>query len=205
MKPFSYPTPELQGQKTARAFLVIQPGQWPAEALRWRSGREKGALFRAWRKALVRDFGTHARVIRLAWELAELCWNRGYAYASDGWIARETGLSLEAVQRALKKLADGGAIVRVHVPNGRTFQRQVFLGASIVERHRTRHGDGGATPVTATVSAPVAATGQKQHKEIERHAKTRTPTVREAARIESDLRAARERGEPRWTFLDDAV
>ena len=64
----------------------------------------------------------------------------------DGWLARETGLRLEAVQRALSKLGEGGAILRADVPNGRSFQRRIFLAAAIVRRHRmTRHGHGGDT------------------------------------------------------------
>jgi hypothetical protein len=90
------------------------------------------------------------------------------------------------------------------VPNGRTFQRQLFLAESIVERHRIpRHGDGGATPVAATETAPVTAAGQKLNQALQCHGRPRTLSVREAARADADRRAARERGAPRPSFLDD--
>ena len=186
-----------------RAFLVIRPDEWPTEALCWSSPREKGLVRRAWRKAVAAEFGTHARVLRLAWVLAELCSRSGFAFASDGWLARETGLRLEAVQRALSKLGEGGAILRAHVPNGRSFQRRIFLAAAIVRRHRMTQFTvtGGRHTSRRPISYPSLSTGQKVDKYPRRNAFRQRPTVQEAALAEAERRAAREHGDSSFKHL----
>lgn len=188
-----------RAQRAARAprrFQVVGPGECPPDALSWNSPSAKGHARRAWRNAIIRKFGSHSRILQLAWVLADLCSGKGYAYPSDGWLGKVTGLREEAVQRGLKDLVDGDAIIRVHVTNGRTFQRRIFLAATIVERERTRRGDGGATPVTTTGEVPVMVT-------VQRRQESRGPSVRDAARAAAERRLARERGEPPRSFLDD--
>lgn len=110
---------------TARLFLILPPDQVPDNARTWTSPRQKADLLRAWRRAVCTAFPESSRVIRVAWLLGELFHAKGYAFASDPYLARETGIAVNKVQDTLHTLHKGGAVVRVHVA-GNLEERRIY-------------------------------------------------------------------------------
>lgn len=128
---------------TARLFLILPPDQVPDNALTWRNPKQKADLLRAWRRAICTTFPESSRVIRMAWLLDELFHAKGYAFASDGHLARETGMAVNKVQDALLSLHKGGAIVRVHVA-GKLEERRIYPLRTLLLG--TPHGGVSAAP-----------------------------------------------------------
>ena len=118
-----------------RSFAIMRPNELPPDVLRWSSAQEKGKLRRAWHLAVVKEYGTRNRLLRLAWAVFELAATDGFASAGDGYLAAETGLQLKNVQLGLTQLHRAGAIVRVHVPENGGLRRRIYLSKTIINRH----------------------------------------------------------------------
>src|SRR5687768_4596766 len=113
-------------------FQFIEAGATPAGCLTWRTPREKSLQLHNWRTAVMRTFPEKARVVRIAWTMDSLFTNEGYCFASNGFFSERLLIDPKNVERAMKILADAGAIIRVHVRNGAAAQRRIFAGAAIV-------------------------------------------------------------------------
>lgn len=111
-------------QRHKRKF--IKRDGCPATALVWRGPRAKSVALRKWRGGVSREFSAQASCLRVAWILEWLFGKDGFAFPTDAFIARETGMALKHVQHALTALDRGGAIVRASVfINGRP-QRRIW-------------------------------------------------------------------------------
>lgn len=115
-----------------RQFRTLPPDETPHAALTWHSRRQRGAALVKWRRAVFSAFGEHPRCLRVAWVLSGLFHaDRGYAHASDPFLAKETGIALNKLQAALTALDRGGAIVRVHRFIGTRAQRHIYPAATM--------------------------------------------------------------------------
>lgn len=104
------------------------------QCLRWRSGKDRADIMRLWRNGVMQHFSEHARVLKVAWAL-EWLMHDGFAFPQNDFLSAETGVAVEAVQRALKALEDSGAIIRKRVgPQRRIYPADGLMG--------DRHGDG---------------------------------------------------------------
>ena len=124
-----------------RRFVVLPADQLPEEALTWQSAKERTYKLRQFRRAMMHRFGNQGRVMRLAWLLCELCSRNGYAYASDHYLEKETGLTRNKLAATLTQLARVGAIVRVHrkTDDGKT-ARHIFVGRKPIEGYPPKWG-----------------------------------------------------------------
>lgn len=117
---------------------VIQAGRTPAGALTWSTGsnaRSRTDVLIAWRRAVLSHFPRCTRAVGCAWLIGDLVAKEGYAWPTNGHLARETGLPVKAVEAALTSLERAGAIVRVLVSiDSDRWQRRIFLGRGIVEK-----------------------------------------------------------------------
>ncbi len=124
-------------QPPARKFLILPEDQTPHAALTWESTAQKRVRLQLWRSAVMKTFGEQARAIRVAWLLSSLFHaERGYAYPTDKYIAKETGVPIKRVQDALAALDDGGAICRVHrVVGENKTQRHIYAARTLIPQH----------------------------------------------------------------------
>ena len=114
-----------------RKFELIASDKVPGGALIWNGWKQRKEALSAWRKAVFYIFGARGSVMRVAWVLSDLFAKHGYAYASDGYLSKETFLSRRHVQEAIAALANGGAICRAHVPGKKT-ERRIFPSSKIL-------------------------------------------------------------------------
>jgi hypothetical protein len=117
-----------------RKRRIVRADETPAEALTWKTQREKAEALRRWRLGVGIGFAEHPRCIRVAWVLEWFFAVGGYAYATDAFLSREMGLRLNRVQATLTKLVDGGAIVRVHAQVGARLQRRIYPARASADR-----------------------------------------------------------------------
>jgi hypothetical protein len=104
---------------------LADPAYAPPGALTWRSAAERNRQIAAWRRAVLTRFGQQTRALRVAWALESLFnVKRGYAFASNQYLADATGMAMRDVQKGLLAL-EGEAIIRV-VNRGRTTTRAVW-------------------------------------------------------------------------------
>lgn len=189
--------------KRQRTFRVIRADERPAEALTWRTHRERAHLFRQWRRSIWRRLGSHPRALRVAWALEALISSRGYAFPSDSFLARETALHIEGVQLGLMALAREGAIVRCHAPLKRGgYERRLYPGKTILEGS-DHTATVAVTPYCHGEAKPYATLAVENIKEPPSRLKSRVTITQAAARAAAESRAARERGEPAKTWTDD--
>lgn len=207
--------PEPSPNRRLRTFQIVHPDQRPVGALVWTTGRQKSLLRRHWRHTVMHRFSDSSRALRLAWILQELSGDKGYAFATDAYLASETGVPPNKVSDALKDLQDAGCIIRIHVEKNGRLQRRIFLAT---ETLRLKASGRSVSAIPATVgdqdtpySGP-SNTPQGGGTEIKRETRTyRYPrnqtiksTVAEAAEMDAARRAARARGElPSPWFSDD--
>jgi hypothetical protein len=118
-------------QNPPRKFVLIDPRSTPKEALTWNGWKQRAAAMYAWRRAVFHVFGARGSVMRVAWVLSDLFPKHGYAFASDGYLSKETFLSRRHVQEAIAALANAGAICRAHVPGKKT-ERRIFPSSKIL-------------------------------------------------------------------------
>jgi hypothetical protein len=114
----------------------------PRGVLTWRSAVERNKLLNLWRLAVFAVFAEQPRCIRLAWVLANLFNIRtGYAYASNGWLAKNTLLQENKMRQALATLESAGAILRTSIthPSGQK-QRVIYPATSILPRPTVGQG-----------------------------------------------------------------
>jgi hypothetical protein len=63
----------------------------------------------------------------MGWVLTALVQKNKYAFATDRKLADLTRMPLNKAKDTLTALANGGAIVRLHKPNGGQFMRLIYL------------------------------------------------------------------------------
>ncbi|MGA7680415.1 MAG: hypothetical protein WCA54_09580 [Pseudolabrys sp.] len=127
-----------------RKFLILPFGVHPDRALLWtpKNYDQRNERLRLWRISVSRTFPAAARALRVAWALETLFHKFGYAYPTDARLAKETGIGINHVQEALHILDDGGAIIRVHRPNGEQMQRHIYPATTLIDSQ----GGGWTTP-----------------------------------------------------------
>jgi hypothetical protein len=106
----------------------------PRGALTWRSSAERNRMLKLWRGAVLATFGDSSRCVRLAWVLSDSFNAKlGYAFATNGWLARETFIAENKVQATLAALEQGGAIMRTWVvrQNGQK-QRAIYPSRTLI-------------------------------------------------------------------------
>jgi hypothetical protein len=119
--------------KPNREFLILPEGQVPDGALTWASAEQRKRALQSWRQAIFSYFGNSARAIRVAWVLAELFnVKSGFAFASDGYLAKATGLRRNKLADTLTALQQDRAIIRVHVEINGKMQRRIYPSAALV-------------------------------------------------------------------------
>src|SRR5262245_10465036 len=84
----------------------------PKEALTWKSAKSRGALLFDWQCAVQARFKGSSNALSVAWLLCTLCKKEGYAYATDSYISRLTGIKINKIQATVTALEKAGAIVR---------------------------------------------------------------------------------------------
>jgi hypothetical protein len=117
----------------------------PPGALTWRSAAERNRQLSLWRRAVLTRFGEQTRALRVAWVLESLFnVKRGYAFASNQYLADATGMATRDLQKGLLAL-EGEAIIRV-IHRSRTttrvmWPRRIWLadGTSTVDVSRHVH------------------------------------------------------------------
>ncbi|WP_293863241.1 hypothetical protein [uncultured Alsobacter sp.] len=134
-----------------RQYRVVQPGVVPEGVLDLRDPATRTERLVAWRTAVFTKLGGGSRVVRIAWIVHDLNRYGRPAYISDRALQLQSGMSRDAVERALQLLALAGAIIRAHVPTNRGgFRRNIWLAARIAESDQP-------VDFTGDVDAPVPA------------------------------------------------
>jgi hypothetical protein len=110
----------------------------PPGAMIWADKSAKQHRLREWRQGVGRKFGEAPRVLRVAWTLEWLFTDEGYAFASDSFLARETGLHVDSVSKALTALQRGGAIHRVRTGCGRKAERRIYPMVAVAQEISAR-------------------------------------------------------------------
>jgi hypothetical protein len=114
----------------------------PRGVITWHSPAERNRLLDVWRLAVFAMFAEQPRCIRLAWVLANLFNARtGYAFASNGWLTKNTLLAENKLREALAALEQAGAIQRVwatHADGQK--QRLIFPATGILPRPTVGQG-----------------------------------------------------------------
>ncbi len=111
---------------TSRRFRVTD--EVPATALTWTTSPQRMRALQSWRRGICIAFSGHQAVLTVAWALHGLFTLKdGFAYPTDAFLVRDTGLHRTSVERALTTLERNGAIARVHRvgQNGET-QRHIY-------------------------------------------------------------------------------
>ena len=120
----------------------------PPGALTWASAAQRNLRLKLWRRAVFAIFGEQPRAIRLAWVLTDLFnVNRGYAFASNPYLAQETSMAVNKLRATLGILEGGGAIMRTNITNTATGQSQrlIYPATGIVPRPALGQGEGAPT------------------------------------------------------------
>jgi hypothetical protein len=127
-RPYSAePVADLGDVVPLRTFRTLKGDDKPDRALTWTSPAQRNRILNRWRSAIFVAFGDQARCMRVAWVLSDLFHTKkGFAFASDPYLAKQTGLPVNKVQESLTKLDRGGGIIRAHaLANGKS-QRRIF-------------------------------------------------------------------------------
>ena len=124
-------SPKAKREAPARVF--VRPGEVPVGALTWIDMEDKPHQLRRWRRGIGKALDRQPRAIRLAWTL-EWLFVGGYAYASNGFLAREMGIGANKVQEALALLEANGAIVRAYAFVDGRVQRRLYPAALIADQ-----------------------------------------------------------------------
>jgi hypothetical protein len=114
-------------------------------ALTWESSAERNRRLRLWRRSVFAIFGEQARCVRLACVLMDLFnVKRGYAFATNPYLAEETSMAVNKVRATLSILESGGAIIRANVVNAATgqTQRAIYPASAIIPRPILGQGRG---------------------------------------------------------------
>jgi hypothetical protein len=117
----------------------------PRGVLTWRSSAERNKLLDLWRLAVFAMFAEQSRCIRLAWVLATLFNAKtGYAFASNGWLAKNTLLRENKLRESLAALEAAGAILRGWRTQTNGQKQRVIYPATDILPPAPRWGRGGA-------------------------------------------------------------
>ena len=118
----------------------------PSGALTWTSTKDRNRVLKLWRHAVFAVFAEQPRAIRIASVLVALFnVKKGYCFATNAYLARETSIAANKLRATLLILEDGGAIIRANVTNPDTgqVQRVIYPATAIIP---PRFGAGGAPP-----------------------------------------------------------
>jgi hypothetical protein len=127
----------------------------PSGALTWGSAAERNRLLRLWRRAVFSIFGEQPRAIRVAWVLTDLFnVKRGYAFASNPYLAEVTNMAVNKLRATLGILESGGAIIRAEVINPATGQTQRVIHPATAIIPRPALGHGGRSPTLGRRGEP---------------------------------------------------
>lgn len=168
--------------------LVLADHEVPTGALQWSTNKDKSHALREWRRGISATFAEKARSIRVAWALEWLFQRSGYAYPTDSFLMRETGLPVAKVQAALHDLEKGGAIIRTHIiRSGSVTQRRIWPARKIAQPIPPTVGNT-YTPHIGSNHTPTVG-GHNTYRNRFRPSSTLV-----ASRLDAERRAARERG-----------
>lgn len=115
-----------------RQRRFIKDGRAPESALAWRGNRARSKALRLWRASVSKAFSARPRCLRVAWSLEWLFGKDGYAFPTDGFLARELAMDVDHVQEALKDLERGEAIIRASVFIDEKPQRRIWPSAALI-------------------------------------------------------------------------
>lgn len=189
------PAPE----KVARSRpKFIAADTTPAGALRWRNSIERGQRADAWRRAVSSIFPADGRVLRISWLLQRLVAG-GYCFATDAYIAAETGVPINKVSEALATLERADAIIRRHVLNGRKKQRRIWLSALVMNDPNVPPTVGDTDTPRVGTNAPPSVGGQ--NRKYNKARENRVPDTMSTARLDAERRARWER--ERFSLVED--
>jgi hypothetical protein len=119
-------------RRSADRRTFVHESYTPADALTWRTARQRNLALWPWRKAVNREFAERARCLRVAWVLDIMFGSDGFAFMADSWFEREVGLPINKVQEALLALEQGGAIIRASTYIEGKAQRRIWPSALIL-------------------------------------------------------------------------
>jgi hypothetical protein len=171
-------------EKRGRArFYMIGDGEVPEQALAL--SPSKAQALRKWRQFVNRRCGQRAADVRVAWSLEWFFKRDGYSAAPDSFLAKETGLQLNNIQRSLKSLEQRGVIIRAHVNINGVFQRRIF--AKIEQEHLTSRST--STPQTRPLTV-------REHKDSNKYRAHRSarPGPFELAIMDAELKHTKRGG-----------
>jgi len=120
----------------------------PPGALTWRSSARRNRLLKVWRREVFARFGEQARCVRVACVLMDLFnVKRGYAFATNPYLAEETCIAVNKIREALGILESGRAIMRTNIINPATGQKQrvIYPAIGIMPRPALGQGEGAPT------------------------------------------------------------
>jgi hypothetical protein len=116
-----------------RQFRVVRADHTPHGALTWTNAKQRNRKLLLWRRAICTTFSQQVRCIRVAWVLTDLFnAERGFAHASDQYLATEAAVALNKLETSLTLLERGGAIIRVHVYVDGKPQRRIYPSAALI-------------------------------------------------------------------------
>jgi hypothetical protein len=119
----------------------------PDGALTWRSSAQRNRLLKLWRREVFARFGEQARCVRVACVLMDLFnVKRGYAFATNPYLAEETCIAVNKIREALGILESGRAIMRTNIINPATSQQQRVIYPAIGIMPRPALGQGERAP-----------------------------------------------------------
>jgi hypothetical protein len=162
----------------------------PADALTWKTSKQRSKRMFAWRVAVMNKFDSSVRVVRVAWLLDCLCWKEGFAYATDSYISKTLGTPLNKVQQALAELEKAGAIIRASSFVDGTPQRRIWPSTKIIpptaggihtprdDRGDTPHGGGTdsiehkTTPRRGRITSTQQAARQERKPDVGKNMRT---------------------------------
>lgn len=160
-------TPEPAVDDRRRRFRLIDSGQRPAGALTWSGITAARAILSAWRRAVIGARASEARVLRVAWVIADhIHTGHGYAFLGDGYLARESKTDISHVPTVLRLLEDAGAIIRAHVRTASgTTERRIWLAKAILAEDETPATTAGGGTRHGGGKPPAVVAGQRRDRE----------------------------------------
>ena len=167
----------------------------PPSALTWDTAAQRNRKLIHWRRAVLTRFDK--RAIAVAWVLADLFNAKtGFAFPTNDYLVKETGLRFNKVQMALAELESDGAIIRVtKVRPGGQKQRVIYPAAALIP-----------TPAVGVRGDPPAKGVHNLNSRRPRMPKTELERARLAASLREDShRRARGEHGPTDEELEDAA
>lgn len=167
---FDEPSIELPAPERPR-LLIIAANDAPPGTLSWSTAQERGKALSGWARAVSHALPSNAgRALKLAWRLERLVARSGYAFPTDAYLAKETGIPPARVTDGLADLEKIGAIIRAHVKTGPgQTERRIWLCAEVLKAPPRSPSPGDThTPWTGK-NRPPGSGGQKINQDRARY------------------------------------